>query len=171
MPTPTIRSAYDMWPQYASRLRDVIAGLSPKDLVVRPSPERSPIWATAAHVANVRVYWLCDVLGEPGAEQTPFGGQDGCGWEDDLNHPRDASELTLALDKTWRIVDRCLDTWTIEMLSDIVERPRGDDVQLHTRGSIVQRLMTHEAYHCGELSQTLGIVRLPQIDLWGPGSS
>ncbi len=168
MPGPTIRSAYDMWPQYQARLRGVIADMSPKDLSIRPSQERSPIWATAAHVANVRVYWLCDILGEPGAGQTPFGGRDGYGWEDDLDHPRDAAELTLALDSTWRIVDRCLDAWTIEMLSDVVERQWGDDVQLHTRGSIVQRLLTHEAYHCGELSQTLGIAGLPQIDLWAP---
>ena len=39
-------------------------------------------------------------------------------------------------------------------------------VAAHTRGSILQRLLTHEAWHCGELSQTLGINRLPQIDLW-----
>jgi hypothetical protein len=28
--------------------------------------------------------------------------------------------------------------------------------------------MAHEAYHCGELSQTLGIHGLPQIALWRP---
>ena len=40
--------------------------------------------------------------------------------------------------------------------------------QVHSRASILQRLLTHEAYHCGELSQTLGIHGLPQIDLWRP---
>ena len=29
-------------------------------------------------------------------------------------------------------------------------------------------IFSHEAYHCGELSQTLGIAGLPQIDLWRP---
>ena len=30
------------------------------------------------------------------------------------------------------------------------------------------RMLTHDAYHAGELSQTLGIHGLPQIDLWRP---
>ena len=42
----------------------------------------------------------------------------------------------------------------------------GDTRQVHDRASILQRLFSHEAYHCGELSQTLGIAGLPQIDLW-----
>ena len=54
------------------------------------------------------------------------------------------------------------------MLDDLVERRYGDTLQIHPRVSIVQRLLTHEAYHCGELSQTLGIHGLPQIDLWRP---
>jgi uncharacterized damage-inducible protein DinB len=37
---------------------------------------------------------------------------------------------------------------------------------MHTRGEILQRLFTHEAYHCGELSQTLRLHGLPQVDLW-----
>ena len=164
----SVGTAYDMWPQYALRLREIIAAMSPEGLAIRPSPERPPIWATTAHIANVRVYWLCDVIGEPGADETPFGGRDGDGWEDHLDHPRDPAELVGALDSTWQIVGRVLDRWTIEMLADVIQRPYGDQVQLHTRGSIVQRLLTHEAYHCGELSQTLGIAGLPQIDLWAP---
>lgn len=71
-----------------------------------------------------------------------------------------------ALDTTWAIIDQCLDRWTPAMLEETVEAFYGDERQLHSRGSIVQRLLTHEAYHCGELSQTLGIHGLPQIDLW-----
>jgi len=39
-------------------------------------------------------------------------------------------------------------------------------VRLHTRQSILLRLLSHDAYHAGELSQTLGVAGLPQIDLW-----
>jgi hypothetical protein len=38
--------------------------------------------------------------------------------------------------------------------------------RIHARASILQRLFSHDAYHSGELSQTLGILGLPQIDLW-----
>jgi uncharacterized damage-inducible protein DinB len=107
-------------------------------------------------------------VGEPGAETTPFPDPNGEGWEDDLDHPRGAAELVGALETTWAIVDRCLDRWTPESLQETVERDYGEQHQVHSRASIIQRLITHEAYHCGELSLTLGIHDLPQIDLWRP---
>jgi hypothetical protein len=36
--------------------------------------------------------------------------------------------------------------------------------------SVLQRMLSHEANHAGELSQTLGIAGLPQIDLGKPGT-
>ena len=111
------------------------------------------------------------MLGEPGAEATPWPDLPDDGWEDDLDHPRHAGELVWALDSTLAIVERVLDTWTPEMLAEEVERWYGKERQVHSRTSILQRLLTHDAYHCGELSQTLGIARLPQIDLWRPDST
>lgn len=142
--------------------------MSAQQLAIRPSPDLWPIWATVGHTAGARVYWLCIVIGEPGAETTPFRDSPNGGWEDDLDHPRSADELVGALDSTFNIVEHCLDRWTPDMLADRIERDYFGQLQVHTRGSILQRLLTHEAYHCGELSQTLGINRLPQIDLWRP---
>ena len=164
----TIRPAYDMWPQYDRRLREVVAGMTGDQLASRPSADGSPIWATVGHTAGVRVYWLCDVVGESGADETPFTDVAHSGWEDDLDHPRSADELVGALESTFRIIDSCLDRWTFDMLADTIQRDYQGIVQTHTRGSILQRLFSHEAYHCGELSQTLGINGLPQIDLWRP---
>ena len=164
----TIRLPYDMWPQYNRRLRDVVAGMTDEQLAIRPSADGSPIWATVGHTAGARVYWLCDVAGEPGAEMTPFANARGIGWEDDLDHPRGADELVGALDSTFRIIEACLDRWTPEVLAETVHRYYNGMDQVHTRSSILQRLFSHEAYHCGGLSQTLGIHGLPQIDLWRP---
>jgi uncharacterized damage-inducible protein DinB len=164
-----IRPFYDRWPQYNRRLTEVVGAMSDEQLAVSPAPDRWPIWATVGHTAAARVYWLCGVRGEPGADTTPFiDPWSGEGWEDDLDHPRGAAELVKALDTTWAIVDRCLDQWTPAMLEETVERLWGDQRQVHSRASIVQRLLTHDAFHCGELSQTLGIHGLPQIDLWRP---
>jgi uncharacterized damage-inducible protein DinB len=165
----SIRLFYDRWLQYNRRLTEVVGAMTDEQLAIRPSPDLWPIWATVGHTAAARVYWLCGVLGEPGAASTPFADpMSGDGWEDDLDHPRGADELTSALITTWAIIDRCLDRWTPAMLEETVERLYGDQRQVHSRASILQRLLTHEAYHCGELSQTLGIHELPQIDLWRP---
>jgi uncharacterized damage-inducible protein DinB len=166
MTISTIRPFYNMWPQYNSRLREVVAAMGDSQLAIRPSPDRWPIWATVGHSAGTRVYWLCHMIGEPGAETTPFTDAANTGWEDDLDHPRGADELVEALDSTWRLIDGCLDRWTPDMMADEFQREYGDVHQVHTRSSILQRLFTHDAYHCGELSQTLGIQGLPQIDLW-----
>jgi uncharacterized damage-inducible protein DinB len=157
-----------MWPQYNRRLREVIAAMTDEQLAIRPSPDRWPIWATVGHTAGARAYWLCDVMGVPGAETTPFPPGSEAGWEDDLDHPRSAEELAIALDSTFALIDGCLDRWTPQMLDDRVEREYLGVTQVHTRGSVLQRLFSHDAYHCGELSQTLGIAGLPQIDLWRP---
>jgi uncharacterized damage-inducible protein DinB len=165
----SIRRFYDRWPQYNRRLTEVIAAMSDDQLAIRPSPERYPIWATVGHTAAMRAYWLSAVVGEPGADATPWPDPNSDpDWDDDLDHPRTAAELVWALDSTFAIVEGCLDRWTPEMLEETVERHYLDQVQIHSRASILQRLLTHEAYHCGELSQTLGIHGLPQIDLWRP---
>ena len=165
----TIRSAYGMWPQYNRRIRDAVAALTNEQLAIRPAPDQLPIWAAMGHTAAMRVYWLCEVVGEPGAEGTPFwDGTTTIDWADDLDHPHGADELGGAWDSTFGIVDGCLDRWTVDMLDDEIERRFNETVQVHTRGSILQRLLTHEAWHAGELSQTLGIHGLPQPDLWRP---
>jgi uncharacterized damage-inducible protein DinB len=166
MTTLSIRPFYDRWPQYNQRLRDVIAAMTDEQLAISPSPDGWPIWATVGHTAGMRVYWLCEVVGEPGAEATPFTIPLTEGWEDDLSHPRNASELVGALDTTFALIEGVLDRWTPDLISTEVRREYGGQVQVHSRGSIVQRIFSHEAYHCGELSQTLGIHGLPQIDLW-----
>jgi uncharacterized damage-inducible protein DinB len=115
------------------------------------------------------VYWLCGLFGEPGADTTPFSDPlNGIGWEDDLDVPRTAAELTEALESSWRIIAGCLQRWTPELLFEQFERLAGKKTQVHTRQSVLMRLLSHDAYHCGELSQTLGIHGLPQIDLWRP---
>jgi uncharacterized damage-inducible protein DinB len=164
----SIRSFYDRWPQYNHRLTETVGALTDEQLAIRPAPDQWPIWATVGHTAGTRVYWLCQVLGEPGAEATPFPDRNGEGWEDELEHPRSAAELVTALDTTFAIVDRCLDHWTPDMLGEEFERFYGDQRQLHSRTSILQRLLTHDAYHSGEIAQSLGMHGLEPVYIWRP---
>jgi hypothetical protein len=52
------------------------------------------------------------------------------------------------------------------MLGEELRRPEWDDSWVHTRGSVLQRVFSHDVYHCAELNEALGIAGLPQVDLW-----
>ncbi len=164
----TIRPAYSKWPDYQQRLRDVVGTMTDEQLARRPSLERWPLWATVGHLACQRVFWLCDFAGEPGADTTPFtnAGND-CPGDDDLEHVLGPAQLVDALDSTFRIVEAVLDRWTLEMLDEELRRPEWDASWVHTRGAVLQRVFSHDVYHCAELNETLGAAGLPQIDLWG----
>jgi uncharacterized damage-inducible protein DinB len=157
---------YEGWRFTNDRLIERIGTLSPEQLRLQAAPNLWPIWAIASHAAGGRVYWLCAVFKEPGAERTPFTDPNGDGWEDDLSHPRRASELVSALESTWTLVEDCLNRWTPAMLQDEFHRERDGQIQIHTRQSVLMRLLTHDAYHCAEIGQTLGINGLPEVDIW-----
>jgi DinB superfamily len=167
MTDTTIRSAYSQWPVYQRRLRDVVAALTEEQLAFRPSPERWPLWATIGHTACQRVFWLCDFAGEPGADTTRFtnAGSD-CPGDDDLERVLSAAELVEALESTFRIVEAVLDHWTVTSLAEELRRPEWDDSWVHTRGSVIQRVFSHDVYHCADVNGVLGAAGLPQIDLW-----
>lgn len=167
MTTSPIRPAYQTWPQYQQRLRDAIATMTEEELAIQPSPERWPLWATVGHLACQRVFWLCVFAGEPGVETTPFPNPAfDCPGDDDLEHVWSADRLAGALDATFHIVERCLDAWTLEMLGEEIRRPEWDASWVHTRGSVIQRVFSHDVWHTAEVNEALGNAGLPQIDLW-----
>src|SRR5579862_371101 len=164
----SIRPFYADWAGYNRRVAEALGRLSAEDLaLVVPAPRDGdigpwPIWAVAGHTVGARVYWLCHVLGELGAETTPFTDPSGFGWEDELSVVRTADEVACAYASTWRVVEGCLDRWTPAMLADEVRRGS----QVHTRQSLLLRLINHEAYHAGEIGVTLSSNGRAPIDLW-----
>ena len=165
--TMSLIGMYPDWPQYDGRLRNAVRGLTAEQLAVRAGPEHGPIWALAAHVAGARAYWLCGVLGEPGAELTPFTEPaSGIGWEDDPDHSRSGEELDWALASTFAVVRDCLGRWTVDDLAVSADRTLGGVTVSHSRASVLNRLCSHDAFHAGEISQLLGLHSLPEIDLW-----
>ena len=163
-----IRPAFSEWATYQRSLREVVAGLTEEQLALRPSPDRWPIWASIGHLACQRVFWLCDFAGAPGRDTTRFlNAVYDCPGDDDLEHVLSAAELVEALDSTFRIVEACLDGWTLESLSEVLRRPEWDDSWVKTRGAVIQRVFSHDVYHCAELNEVLGAAGLTQIDLWG----
>jgi hypothetical protein len=162
-----IRPAFSRWPEYNRRLQEAVGAMSAEQLAIQPGPDRWPLWATVGHLACQRVFWLCDFAGEPGADTTPFtnAGYD-CPGDDDLEHVLSPEALVAALDSTFRIVERCLDTWTLDTLGEELRRPEWDASWVHLRGAVIQRCFAHDVSHITELNEALGNAGLPQIDLW-----
>jgi len=167
-----VASLYPDWPQYARRISDAVKDLNADELALRAGPEHAPIWALAAHVAGTRVFWLCGVFAEPGADRTPFTDpMSDTGWEDDETHPRSSAELAWALDSTWDVVSDCLGRWSVGDLAATATRVRDGVARIHSRASVLNRICSHDAFHAGEISQLLGLHDLPPIDLWARPST
>ena len=167
MSTMTIRPAFREWPEHNRRLRDVVAAMTDEQLAIQPSPDRWPIWATVGHAACQRVFWLCDFAGEPGAETTPFTNAAWvCPGDEDLEHVLDAAALAGALDSTFRIIESCLDRWTLDMLDEEIHRRWDTEERVHPRGWVLQRMYAHDVWHTAEVNETLGRAGLPQIDIF-----
>jgi hypothetical protein len=163
-----LTSVYPDWEQHSNTFRDAVRGLSADQLAISAGPQHGQIWQLAAHTVGTRVYWLCGVFGEPGAETTPWHDPlNGIGWEDEPDHPRSGEELAWAFDVTWAIVGDCLERWTVDDLDRTATRTRDDGrLQIHTRASVLNRCFTHEAFHAGEVSQLLGVHEIGSIELW-----
>ena len=164
MSDSTIRPAFSSWPGYNRVLRDRVATLTADQLAIVPAgPDRWPLWATLGHLACQRVFWLCDFAGEPGADTTRFTNASyDCPGDDDLVNVLGADDLVEALDATFRIVDRCLDTWTLAGLDDQIHRLE----RVHTRGFVIQRVFSHDVSHTSELNDALAAAGLAQVDIW-----
>jgi len=172
----SIAPFYAHWATYNRLFVEGIRGLSAAELALRADVADAstaahwPIWAIAAHTAGARVYWLCVVAGEPGLDHAPFiDASTGMGWEDDLATPRSSAEVADALEMSWAVVASALGSWAPRQLQEgiPVETPVG--TRHHTRESILLRLVTHDAYHVGEIALIQGLHGRPQLDLWPPG--
>ena len=167
MSEPGIRAAFSSWPDFNARLRTRVASLTDEQLAIVPGPGRWPLWASIGHLACQRVFGLCDVAGEPGAADSPFpNAAFDCPGDDDLEHVWSSAELVDALDRTFRIIDRALDTWTLESLAEVIRHPEWGGDREHTRGFTLQRSFAHDIWHIAELNEALGRAGLKQIDLW-----
>lgn len=164
----SVAPIFEGWQRIQAHLTSRVPKLGPEELQLRATPDGWPIWAIVSHIAVVRVYWLCGVLKEPGAETTPFRDPFGEGWEDRLDVPRQSDGLIFAIESSWRIVESCLQRWTPAMLGETFTRERDGNIQEHSRQSVLTRLVMHDAFHCGEASILLGTHGFGSMDPWDP---
>ena len=166
---------YEGWAEYQRRLLDVIRPLTDEQVKLRPVPEHYAIWQLASNMVGGRVHWFHDVLGEgdPALRQVfrvatmtvPGLPLEDAGWEDDEDHPRAASVLVDAFEKTWSMIYDCLQRWTAEDLRVEFTRERPGRIQRVSRGWVIWHVMEHELQHGTEIALILRGHGLPTLEI------
>jgi uncharacterized damage-inducible protein DinB len=172
---PEHQTFYDGWANYHRLLLAAIRDLSAEQLRLRPAPGLWAVWQLAGHMAGSRAYWFHDVLGEGDpalrdlfrvtSTAVPGLAIEDAGWEDDEDHPRGPAEVVEALERSWAMIDDCLQRWTPNDLAVEFSRRRGSGTQTFTRQWVVWHLIEHDLHHGGEISLILGSHGLTGLDL------
>lgn len=80
----------------------------------------------------------------------------------DENHPRTAREIEDAFQKTWGVVEACLDKWTLaDLVVEVTAKDAWGEMQTITPAWVIWRLMAHEVHHGSEVSLILRVHGLP----------
>jgi uncharacterized damage-inducible protein DinB len=153
-----MKAFYDGFEAQHQRIIETLRPLTPEQMQLRPSPEEWAIWMLASNMCGGRLYWLCFMLHEDDRGIGP----EWSGWEDTPDQPRTAGELVAAFEKTWEVVQACLDRWTLADLNVEVTRNNwwGQPVTI-SPAWVLWRLMSHEAHHGSEIALILRMHNLP----------
>jgi uncharacterized damage-inducible protein DinB len=166
---------YDGWADHQRLIVDAIRPLTPAQLALRPAPDAWSIWQLVGHIAGGRSHWFQDILGEgdPALREVfrvdsttvPDLPLEDAGWEDDEDHPREASELIDALERTRGMIEVGLRRWTTDDLMTEFTRQRRSGTESFSRAWIVWHVMEHDVHHGGEISLILGSNALDGLEL------
>ncbi|MBF6590129.1 MAG: DinB family protein [Ktedonobacterales bacterium] len=146
----TLAPYYRGWDSYQKLLVEMVAPRTDEELAVRAAEGLRPAWMIAAHIVAARVWWFHSVLGEGDADLEAMRT-----WDDDDQPPRQAAELEMGLEKSWRLIHEVLARWRPADLA--AEFPRRGHDGTVTRQWVIWHVIEHDLHHGGELSLTLGM--------------
>ena len=168
-----VQTFYTGWANHQRLLLAAVGDLQPEQLALRTAAHEWALWQIASHMAGSRAYWFHDVLGEGDEDlrslfrvestTVPDLPLADAGWEDDEAHPRAASEIVDAFERTWTVIDGCLRRWTLDELA--MGFSRDGHGRTSTRAWVIWHLIEHEGHHGGEISLILGSNGLPGLDI------
>jgi uncharacterized damage-inducible protein DinB len=167
-----LKPFYAGWARQQQSLLDSIRPLSLAQMQLRPAPGQWAIWQLCGNMAGGRLYWFCRMLGEDdrGVSQifkvdhvtVPGVSLEWAGWEDNEDQPRSADEVINAFEKTWEVVEGCLERWTLEDLTrEVTAKDAWGQEQTITPAWAISRVIAHEVHHGSEVSLILRVHGLP----------
>ena len=153
----SLATFYAGWDTYQDYLVDAVAPRTPDELGQQVGPSLRSAWQIAAHIIATRVYWFHTVMGEGGADLEAM-----LPWDEENQPERNAAELEVGLERSWRMVADALDRWTPADLTTSFPRRSGGTF---TRQWVIWHVIEHDLHHGGELSFSLGMRNLAAPDL------
>ena len=147
----TLAPFYRGWEEYQRLLIEALTPLTDEQLAINASIGERPIWNIVAHIVATRVGWFQGLMGEGDPFLIELDD-----WDLDGAPPRSAAELIDGLERTWAMIDECLNRWTPENLDDAFSRERPHGVVTRTRQWVIWHVLEHDMHHGGEVSLTLG---------------
>ncbi|MGE5335410.1 MAG: DinB family protein [Nitrososphaerota archaeon] len=160
--TITLKQVYAGWEVYARYLVEAVAPLTPEQLMLRPAANLRNVYEIVTHIIGARARWFSWLLGEGGETMANL-----CAWDRKDQPTRNAAELEVGLETSWKVISECLSRWTIANLADTIpnEQPEPGEPDEYTRQWVIWHLIEHDLHHGGEMFYTLGMNGLPTPDL------
>jgi len=144
---------YEGWEGFNRSIVNAVADLTPAQLEFRAAPGMRSVEEVAWHIADGRVDWFrrLDAPGSPdlqaiiaerdGKPPTSYTNQDLVDW----------------LNRTYKMVEATLAQWTVDDLYVSFHQSYQGKTYAVSRQWVIWRILAHDIYHGGQLSEILAI--------------
>lgn len=157
--SPSLASLYAGWDIHQQRIVQMVASLTPEQLLLRSGPQMWHVSILAAHIIGARAFWFHEIMHEGPPEIAEWSGLD-----DIDESARTVERLVQGLNETWAMIAAVLERCSTDDLDATFQRAYPTHVRLFTRQSLILRVLTHDAHHGGEISQILGMHGVAGMD-------
>jgi uncharacterized damage-inducible protein DinB len=149
------------WEKYQKLLVAALAPLTEGQVTLGAGSELRTIGSLARHIVGARVRWLhYPPLSEGPVDLAPLGA-----WDRPTAPVLTGAELAAGLERSWQLIQDCLQRWTPEQWAEILEEDDQGQTVTYTRAYVIWHLIEHDLHHGGELSFSLGMHGLAAPDL------
>ena len=157
----SLQAIYSGWAAYQDSLVQAVAPLTAEQLAWKPAPHLRSAGAVALHIAEGRIGWFHQFMGEGDTELASLV----AAGQPEEAVATNAAALAAWLERSWRLVDGCLSHWTIADLGHVFPHVYQGKRYAVPRQWVVARIFEHDVHHGGELALTLGLQGLAVPDL------
>ena len=162
---------FEGWDGYQISLVHAVALLTSEQLNWRPSPHQRSVGEVFRHVAVGRINWMArisapKIQGAVAAIPEWFTDDDGARHVVEESIACDAAGvLGEWLERSWVPIQKALQDWTVESLSEAYpHRFRGTDYRV-SRQWVLWRVLSHDIHHGGQLATMLGMQNIEAFEL------